>query len=89
MKSPKFVDIEYQYLTYRRQKGGFLILWPSRRTSLSGVLCVGGKNVNFCAKKSIRSLLQADLGTIMREGTCPSFGINQMLVSASGGEGSS
>ena len=49
--------------------------------------------MNFCAKSPIRSLLQADLGTIIRaimqERTPPLFGINQMLVSATGGEGSS
>ena len=33
--------------------------------------------------------LKADLGTIMWERTFPLFGINQMLKSASGGEGSS
>ena len=40
-------------------------------------------------KSPIKSLLQADLGTVMRERTSPLFGINQMLVSATGGEGSS
>ena len=35
-----------------RPKGGVLILWPSRTSSWSGVLCVAGKNVNFYAKKS-------------------------------------
>ena len=51
--------------------------------------CVAGKNVNFYAKSPIRSLLQADLGTIMQERTPPLSGINQMLVSAVGREGSS
>ena len=44
-------------------------------------------------KSPIRLLLQADLGTIMleimRERTPPLFGINYMLVSTTGGEGSS
>ena len=35
-------------------------------------------------KSQIRSLLQADLGMIMRERTSPLFGINQMLVSDAG-----
>ena len=45
--------------------------------------------MNFSAKSPIRSLLQADLGMIMRERTFPLFGINQMLVSAGGRKGSS
>ena len=45
--------------------------------------------MNFYAKSPIRSLLQADSGTIMRERTSPLFWINQMLVSAGVGEGSS
>ena len=40
-------------------------------------------------KSAIRSPLQADLGTIMRERTSPLFGINQMLLSAGGRETSS
>ena len=51
-------------------------------------LC-GRKERDFYTKSPIRSLLQADLGTIMQERTSPLFGINQMLVSATGGEGSS
>ena len=44
----------------------------------------------LCEKVQLgRSLLQADLGTIMQERTAPLFGCSQMLVSASGGEGSS
>ena len=39
-------------LSNHRPKEGFLILWPSRASSWSGVLCVVGKNVNFYAKKS-------------------------------------
>ena len=49
---------------------------------------MAGKNVNLYGKSPIRSLLQADLGTIMRERTSPLFGINEMSVSAAGGEGS-
>ena len=45
--------------------------------------------MNFYAKSQIRSLLQADSGAIMLEGIFPLFGTNQMLMSASGGEGSS
>ena len=44
--------------------------------------------MNSYAKKS-KSLLQADLGTVMREKTSPLFGINQILVPATGREGSS
>ena len=47
-------------------------------------MCVAGKNVNFYAKSPIRSLFQADLGTIMWERTSLLFEINQML---GGGEG--
>ena len=61
----------------------------SRMSSWSCVFCVAGKNVNFYAKNPIRSLIQADLGMIMRGRTSPLFGINQMLVSAVRGEGSS
>ena len=44
--------------------------------------------MNFYAKNPIRFVLQADLGTIMQERTSTSFGVNQMLVSATrtGGE---
>ena len=59
-----------------------------RMKKLERCLCVAGKNVIFYAKSPIRSLLQADLGTIMRETTSPLSGINQMLVSVTGGEGS-
>ena len=45
--------------------------------------------MNFYVKSPIKSLIEADLGMIMQERTSPLFGINQMLVSASGGEGSS
>ena len=38
-------------------------------------------------KSPIRSLLQADLGTIMPERTSLLFGIDQILVSATGGKG--
>ena len=38
-------------------------------------------------KSPIRSLLQADLGTIKRERTSPLFGVNEVLVSVTGGDG--
>ena len=58
-------------------------------SSWSGVFCVAGKNVNFYAKKSNKVAASGRFIHDHARKTSPLFGINQMLVSATGGEGSS
>ena len=56
-------------------------------SSWSGVFCVAGKNVNFYAKKSNQVAASGRFRHDHAGRTSPLSGINQMLVSASGGEG--
>ena len=62
----------------------------SRMSSWSGVFCMARKNKNFYAQKSNQVAASGRFRhDHVTKRTSPLFGINQMLVSATGGEGSS
>ena len=60
-----------------RQPKGCLLIWSG-----------GGKNMNFYVKSPIRSLLTGRFRQEHARKNIPLFGINQMLVSSTGGKGS-
>ena len=81
----KFFTFFNTVIVICRPKGGLLIL---QNLQLGSVPCVAGKNMNFYIKSPTRSLLTGRLRHDDARKNIPLFGINQMLVSATGGDGS-
>ena len=75
------------YLSPNKGKRPNLVAFWNKQLELCFV-CDRKEREFLCKKKTIRWLLQEDLGTTMLEGISPLFGINQMLVSGGGEEGS-